>query len=368
MSILHIFRLSFYSYPMSMPSGTQHQEVYRSLPSLSSLAKTSPGNAISEASSTASISDLEASRITPNAVNHPPTKQFKSLVSEFGFCFAMATSQVLAEYLLTGFGPIFGVLAVDLKSTTSRMAWASCIHSVVTASTTLPFARFADIYGGYPIFIFGMCWLFIWTLVAGFATNATIFTICRAMHGFALSAIQPASLSMIGTVYKAGKKRNIALGVFGASAPLGFFAGIASGTVSANFNHWPWYFWAASVLSLLAILIAALTSPTICRGGLSSDILMDWWGSFTTVAGLLLITYSLVAGSKYDNGYYAYKTLVPLGIGLICLGAAVYVELKVAACPLLPRKFFKAPSMKPFMLACLFFYGTFGIFIFYSTF
>ncbi|XTI85604.1 hypothetical protein V2W45_1375831 [Cenococcum geophilum] len=67
----------------------------------------------------------------------------------------MAASQVLEEYLLTGFGPIFRVIATNLKPTATQMAWASCIHSVLTASTTLPFACIADMHGGYSVFIFG---------------------------------------------------------------------------------------------------------------------------------------------------------------------------------------------------------------------
>ncbi|OCL11241.1 MFS general substrate transporter [Glonium stellatum] len=280
----------------------------------------------------------------------------------------MAASQILAEYLLTGFGPVFGIIATDLKSTATRMAWASCIHSVITASTTLPFARLADMHGGYPVFIFGTSWLCIWTIISGFANNSTLFTVSRAMHGLAISAFQPASLSMIGTVYPAGKRRNLVLSIFGASAPLGFFSGIASGTLTANFDKWNWYFWAASILSLLVTITTAITSPRVCRGGSSTKVTMDWWGSFTIVSGLLLITYSLASGSNYENGYYSYQTLVPLFVGLASLCAAMYIEFKIAVCPLLPRKFFDVPSMKPFLAAILFLFGCFGIFIFYATF
>ena len=244
------------------------------------------------------------------------------------------------------------------------MAWASCIHSVLTASTTLPFARIADMHGGYSVFIFGTSWLCIWTIIAGFANNPTVFTISRAMHGLAISAFQPASLSMIGTVYPAGKRRNLVLGIFGASAPLGFFAGVASGTLTASFDRWDWYFWAASILSLLITTIAAFTSPNVCRGRSLTKITMDWWGSLTIVSGLMLITYSLASGSNHENGYYSYQILIPLFVGLACSFVAMYIEFQIAACSLSSWKFFDAPSMKPFMAAWPFSFECFGIFIF----
>ncbi|KAF2812607.1 MFS general substrate transporter [Mytilinidion resinicola] len=322
----------------------------------------------SETSPTAPTWDEEASSTHLSDADLPPKKPFDSSLAEVGFCFAVCGSQALAEYLLTGAGQIFNSVAEDFHSSTTSMAWASCIHSVIVASATLPFARAADIHGGYPVFIFGMIWILVWTIVAGFCKNTVIFAICRAMHGFALAAIQPASLAMIGAIYKAGRRRNIVLGIFGACAPFGFFAGVASGTLSANFHRWQWYFWTAALLSFVVILATILTSPQACRDPLPCKIGMDWWGSFTIFSGLLLITYSLSTGSDYSHGYFSWHTLVPLGIGLLLLCISVYIELKVAASPLLPKRFFANPSTIPFILACLFFYGAFGIFLFYATF
>ena len=96
---------------------------------------------------------------------------------------------------------------------------------------------------------------------SGFANNQTVFTVSRAMHGLAISAFQLASLSMI-----AGKRKNLVLGIFGASAPLGFFTRVVSEILTANFDRWDWYFWAASILSMLVTIIAAFTSPNVCRG------------------------------------------------------------------------------------------------------
>ncbi|KAF2493275.1 MFS general substrate transporter [Lophium mytilinum] len=351
--------------PLSIP---RYRPLCARLSRLGGFVREWPRKPTSETSTTAPTWDEEASSISQNDAGSPLRRPFNSSLAEFGFCFAVCGSQALAEYLLTGAGQIFDSVADDFHSSTTSMAWASCIHSVIVASATLPFARAADIHGGYPVFIFGMIWILVWTIVAGICKNTVIFAFCRANHGFALAAIQPASLAMIGAIYKAGKRRNIVLGIFGACAPFGFFAGVASGTLSANFHHWPWYFWTAALLSFLVIIATILTTPQACRDPLPCEIGMDWWGSFTIFSGLLLITYSLSTGSDYDHAYFSWQTLVPLGIGFILLCISVYIELKVASSPLLPKRFFSNPSTIPFILACLFFYGAFGIFLFYATF
>jgi hypothetical protein len=143
---------------------------------------------------------------------------------------------------------------------------------------------------------------------------------------------------------------------------------VASGTLSANFHHWQWYFWTAALLSFLVILATLLSSPPVCRDTLPAHIGMDWSGSFTIFSGLLLITYSLATGSDYGHGYFSWQTLVPLVTGLLLLCLSVYIELRVAGSPLLPKRFFRNRSMIPFILACLCFYGAFGVFFFYATF
>jgi hypothetical protein len=57
----------------------------------------------------------------------------------------------------------------------------------------------------------------------------------------------------------------------------------------------------------------------------------------------------------------------PLSSGAACLAVAFWVEGWYASCPLLPFEFFKPQGVKAFSVACLFFYGSFGVWLYNSA-
>jgi hypothetical protein len=95
---------------------------------------------------------------------------------------------------------------------------------------------------------------------------------------------------------------------------------------------------------------------------------MDWPGATLIVTGLILFTFAIIdsshAPNKWNNPYIYTLFLV----GSLILLAAVYVEVYVAADPLLPPSLFKVPSMSTLMIALFFTYGSLGIFLLYATF
>ena len=95
---------------------------------------------------------------------------------------------------------------------------------------------------------------------------------------------------------------------------------------------------------------------------------MDWWGTITIVAALILIVFALTDGSHAPNGWATPYIPVTFVLGWILIGAFIYIEGWVAEQPLLPADMFDVPGMKAMTIALFFQYGVFGIFIFYSSF
>jgi len=78
-------------------------------------------------------------------------------------------------------------------------------------------------YGGYPVFVAGFVWLTIWSLVAGFSTNEVMLNFCRALQGLGPGAFLPASVMILGSIYRPGPRKNLIFSIYGACAPMGFF-------------------------------------------------------------------------------------------------------------------------------------------------
>jgi hypothetical protein len=100
---------------------------------------------------------------------------------------------------------------------------------------------------------------------------------------------------------------------------------------------------------------------------------MDWLGAFLITSGLILVTYALSvqpyanADDPTRNGFTVRIVYAPLSSGAGCLALAFWVEGWFASCPLLPFEFFKPQGVKPFSIACLFFYGSFGVWLYNSA-
>ncbi|CRK19166.1 hypothetical protein BN1723_011798 [Verticillium longisporum] len=169
---------------------------------------------------------------------------------------------------------------------------------------------------------------------------------------------------------------------------------------------WRWYFFLGTIILAVVCVAAVVCVP---RGDVTlrppTGLRMDWWGFATIVPGLILVVcaitdssqapsgwasprilVTLVLGvlllaaawyvearvasnpSQAPGGWASPRILVTLLLGVLLLAAAWYVEARVASNPLLPADLFTNPYMRVLVVALFFGYGTFGLFLFYSTF
>lgn len=232
----------------------------------------------------------------------------------------------------------------------------------------LPFARLSDIYGGYPFFLGGLLLLIPFTAAAGFTVNDTQLDVFRALQGIGFAMMLPASFSLMGNSYVPGRRRNIFYGIYGACAPLGFYFGILAGGVALHYDHWEWYFWTASILSAATAVAAYLCVPYAAWSERHENLKMDWSGSISFAVGLVMVAYSLASASHTEGGWANPIVLAPFLVGFALLALSIVIEAKFVACPLLPAELFKPKGVKPTIIACLLFFGAFGVFLFYTTF
>ncbi|KXH66785.1 major facilitator superfamily transporter [Colletotrichum salicis] len=292
---------------------------------------------------------------------------FKSQWAELGFCFSLLGSMLMAEYFVSGFHIILPPLAEELDIPAASQTWPSSVFSLVTGAFLLPLGRLGDMYGGYLTFNVGLAWFFIWCLVAGFSNNYMMLIVCRALQGLGSAAYLPAGIMLLGKIYRPGPRKNLVFALYGAFAPIGFFFGILIGGVSGQFLNWRWYFWLGSIVLGVIAAVSFITIPRDYRDK-RQEIRMDWWGAATIVPGLLLVVYAITDSSHAPQGWASPQILVTLILGVAFLVAAWYVESRVSANPLLPGDLFAPKSMKTLVAALFFAYGTFGLFLFYSSF
>lgn len=292
---------------------------------------------------------------------------FSNWLVESGFVLAVVGSLMMSEFTISGFNIVLPFLADTLDMPESARTWPAAVPNLTTAVFLLPFARLSERYGGRLVFLAGHAWLLVWSLVCGFSRNTTMLIVCRAMQGIGSSAFLPASLALMGQTYRPGPRKNIVFSAYAAFGCIGFYFGIIVGAVAAEFLGWRWYFWIGAVCVLVIAVTGLLTIPSHL-GDANPEIRMDWWGLCTIVPGLALVVFALTDGGHAPQGWrtpYIYVTFV---VGVLLLGAAVYVQGWVSEQPLFPAELFKPKYMKRLTVSLFFVYGIFGLFLFYASF
>lgn len=102
--------------------------------------------------------------------------------------------------------------------------------------------RVGDVYGHRRVLLAGGAWLTACTLASAFCTDFYAFVSMRALSGVGGACIMPNAVAMIATTNPPGRVRNLSLGLFGASAPLGGYLGaLFLGAFLAQ-TEWRWFF------------------------------------------------------------------------------------------------------------------------------
>ena len=307
---------------------------------------------------------LEA-RIERLGRERPPT--FKTIWSEIAFVFSITMSQLLTEYFVSGFTVILPTLIRDLDIPQASSVWPATAFSLVIASTLLVFGRLGDMWGGYPVFLWGLAWLLTWSVIAGFSINPLMLDFCRALQGLGASAFLPTGVMLMGSLYRPGPRKNLVFAIYGTSAVFGFFVGIFVAGIVGQFLRWGFYFWIGAILSAITLGTSIFSIPNYRKERVQNNIKMDWFGAATIVSGLVLVVFAITESAHAEKGWRTPYIPTLFVVGCLSLFLAVYIEGWVAELPLLPADIFAVPAMTPLILALFMLYGTWGIFSVYGT-
>ncbi|KZF25302.1 MFS general substrate transporter [Xylona heveae TC161] len=310
--------------------------------------------------------ESERARIERLGRERPP--QFHSLLAEIGFCFSISMSQVLAEYFVSGFNVVLPSIVTKLNIPSESSTWPASAFSLVISSFLLGFGRLADMHGGYPAYVLGFAWMTVWSVIAGFSQNALMLNFCRALQGLGPASFLVSGLMLLGSIYRPGPRKNVVFSIYGACAPLGFFAGIFFAGLCGQYLTWRWYFWIGACLCAITTVAAYFAIPSDVAERRALGIKMDWYGAILIFAGLVLVVFAITDSSHAPRGWATPYIFVTFVVGALLLAVAVYVEGWVAEHPLVPPDLFRIPYMKPLAVTLFLMYGCLGVYLFYATF
>ncbi|KAK0724753.1 major facilitator superfamily-domain-containing protein [Lasiosphaeris hirsuta] len=261
-------------------------------------------------------------------------------------------------------------------TTLGTVAWYSAAYSLTAATFVLPSGRLGDLFGHKHIFVVGFLWYGFWSLLAGFAPGVqaaglrgtVYFCFCRAMQGIGPALLVPNGQALLGRRYAPGKRKNMVMCLFGASAPLGFVVGAVMTSMFATKAWWPWAFWTLAAVCVLLAVVSVLVLPATAAADREDESLwdqLDGYGILLGVTGLVLFNFALNQAPIVSwRTPYTYFILV---IGAMLIAAFLWHECYTSRHPLIPVTAMKANTN--FVLVCTAAgWACFSIWIYYTIF
>lgn len=174
----------------------------------------------------------------------------------------------------------------SLGFTGDSVQWVVTAYAITFAGLLILGGRIADLFGRRRCFIVGLLVFAFASLAAGLSPDALTLVVARAVQGVGAAIVAPASLSLITSRIGEGSRRTRALGLYGATASIGFVAGQVLGGVLVQYFGWASIFLLNVPVGIVAAFFATrIISSDRTRGNIAH---LD-------VAGAILVTVAVAS-------------------------------------------------------------------------
>jgi EmrB/QacA subfamily drug resistance transporter len=226
----------------------------------------------------------------------------------------------------------------DLGLAASAVQWVVTGYAIAFAGLLILGGRAADLFGRRRLFVAGLLVFTAASLSGGLAHDPVLLVASRVVQGAGAALVAPAALSLITSSFTEGRQRTRALGLYGATASIGFVAGQVLGGVLVEFSSWR----AVFLVNVPVGLVAAVAAPRLLSDsrGPSAGRRLDLPGAaaITVAVGALVFAVSQ-AGTSHTLAAAA------LAVFVAATAAFVVVERRHPA-PLLPATLMRRPALR----------------------
>lgn len=223
-------------------------------------------------------------------------------------------------------------IARSLGLPVTDLQWIVSAYLLGLGAMTVPAGRLGDILGRKRVIIVGLVLFAITSAICGASTELAPLVISRAVQGVGAALIMPNAFALV-TNDTTEQERPGVVGAMIGFAGIGTAVGPVVGGVLAASVGWPWVFWLNVPMAVIAV-IGTLRLPESRNEELGRSLRgLDWWGVLTVAAGLTLASLGIDDVNTFGWGSWLSTGLLVLGV--LILGVFVFIEVRVAANPLI---------------------------------
>ena len=242
----------------------------------------------------------------------------------------------------------------DLAADVTGLTWTVNAYTLTLAAFVLVGGSLGDRFGRRRIFMVGVAWFGVASLVCALATGIGMLVAARALQGVGAALLTPGALAILQTSFRA-EDRSRAIGAWSGLAGMTGAVGPFLGGWLVEVGSWRWIFLLNLPVVVAVIAIAARHVPE--SRDLAATGRLDFGGAGLAALGLGSLTYGLSLWSEQGAG--SLEVQAGLGLGLVALVGFVARE-RVASRPMLPLGVFAAPRFGATNLVTFLVYAALG--------
>ena len=237
------------------------------------------------------------------------------------------------------------------------LQWTVNAYALTLSALLLLGGSLGDRFGRRRIFVIGVIWFAIASLVCGLAPNGTVLIAARALQGVGGALLTPGSLAIIESTF-VPEDRSAAVGAWSGLGGVATAVGPLLGGYLVQAVSWRLAFLINPPIAAFVAWVGMRHVPE--SKGPSSDHHIDLGGAALAALGLGLVVLALTQGPR--DGWPAAE-MVSLVAGAFALAAFVAVELR-SPMPMLPLSVFRVRQFTVTNLVTLIVYGALGASLF----
>jgi EmrB/QacA subfamily drug resistance transporter len=230
-------------------------------------------------------------------------------------------------------------IEAELGFSEQGLQWVISAYALTFAGLLLLGGRAADLLGRRRLFMVGLLFFTLASLVCGLAWSPGSLIGARAVQGIGAAIMTPTALSIVSTTFE-GAERNKALAIWGMNGAFGATAGYLIGGPLVDGPGWEWIFFINIPVGLAALAL----SPLLVRESRATTARRSYdpAGALTITGALVVLVYALVEAP--DAGWGSLQTILLFAGAAALLAIFVAIESRHPE-PLLPLRMLRSRTL-----------------------
>ena len=217
------------------------------------------------------------------------------------------------------------VIQSDLHIPQAELTWVINAYLISFGSFLLLAGRLGDLVGRKRVFLAGVTLFTLASAVCGLADDQNTLIAARFVQGMGGAISSSVIIAMIVTEFPEPAQRAKAMSAYIFVAVGGGSIGLLVGGLVTETVNWHWIFFINIPVGVVTLLLGrALLEES---EGIGLDKGVDWLGSITVTAALMLAIYAIV--STPDHGWGSAHTLIYGGAAIVLLGVFFVLQARL---------------------------------------